>query len=400
MIKTALRNLGRNKRRTILTFSILSVGIIYYIVIQGMLDGFELESIRNFINLESGHLKITASNYNPETFENRIQDFPGLEAKLLKYPFIKAVSPRLKLVGTLDNGIDLYPVVIVGIDPPRDTMVFELEKYCKDPQLEGNGLWIGSEIARKFSLKQGDFVYLTFKGKKDAIISREFQVQGIIDSPSFINNNVLVYAHLKTLDELGGFNGEISEVIVLTDRAKNVGKYKEILSGELPGLEIKTWVEEGRDFLSISQAKRSAQFLLIFFIIIIGIIGTTNTLLIGLYERIQEIGTLKALGMTDTEVMKLFILEGILIGVAGSVFGILTGVIINYFFAKYGTNWSYLLPKDMNWGYRVAGVVKSSWNLTSIWLSLLLGPASTFGASYIPARKARQLTPAECLRWI
>ncbi|MEO0278331.1 MAG: FtsX-like permease family protein, partial [candidate division WOR-3 bacterium] len=147
------------------------------------------------------------------------------------------------------------------------------------------------------------------------------------------------------------------------------------------------------------QAKKAAQYVLIFFIILIGIIGTTNTLLIAVFERIREIGTMKAIGMTDSEIMKLFITEGLLIGISGSLFGVLFGVLLNYYFVTYGTNWSALLPKDMNWGYRVSGIIKSSWNITSIWVSMLLGPISTFIASYIPAKRAKNLTPAECLRW-
>lgn len=400
MIKTAVRNLLRHKRRTILTFSILSVGIIYYIVLQGMLDGFEFESTRNFIYLECGHLKIMAKDYNPETFEGYITNYEEIEKTLKELPFVKGVAPRLKLVGTLDNGVDDYPVIIVGIDPERDKTVFHLEKHVKGGQITPSGIWIGTVIADKFKVKEGDYLYITFKGKQGNIVSQEFEVQGIIDCPSFINNNLLVYADLKTLKELGGFKKELSEISLLTTNYHQSFHFKTKLGEKLPDVKISTWQEEGADFLSISQAKKAAQYVLIFFIILIGIIGTTNTLLIAVFERIREIGTLKAIGMTDGEIMKLFITEGLLIGVAGSLAGVLFGVLLNYYFVTYGTNWSALLPKDMNWGYRVSGVIKSSWNITSIWVSLLLGPISTLIASYIPARRAKKLTPAECLRWI
>lgn len=400
MIKTALRNLFRHKRRTVLTFSILSVGIIYYIVLQGMLDGFEFESIRNFIQLESGHLKITAQDFNPETFEGKIANYPELEKKLREFTFVKGIAPRLKIIGTLDNSIDDYPVIIIGIDPEKDKMVFELNKYLTEDRLTHEGIWIGTVIADKFKVKEGDYLYLTFKGKEGSIVSQEFEVQGIIDCPSFINNNLLVYAPLSTINEIGGFKGEISEISVLTDNFQKSFLYKEKLSRNFEELKISTWQEEGKDFLSISQAKKTAQYVIIFFIILIGIIGTTNTLLIAVFERIREIGTLKAIGMTDKEILRLFVTEGVLIGIAGSMIGVAVGALLNAYFVKYGTNWSVLLPKDMNWGYRVSGIIKSSWNLTSILVSLFLGPISTLIASYIPARRAKKLTPAECLRWV
>ncbi len=67
--------------------------------------------------------------------------------------------------------------------------------------------------------------------------------------------------------------------------------------------------------------------------------------MIAVYERIREIGTLKAIGMRDNEVIKLFIIEGTLIGIAGSIGGVILGVILNYLLVKYGIDWSPLLPK-------------------------------------------------------
>lgn len=399
MIKTALRNLFRHKRRTILTFSILSVAIMYYIVIQGMLDGFEHESTKNFINLELGHIKITSLNYEPETFENRLANYSALEKKLKSLYFIKGVCPRLKITALLDNGIDEYPVVVVGIDTEKDKDVFELNKYAES-QLTKEGIWIGSVVADRFKVKKGDILYLTFKGAKGAIVSKEFEVQGILNAPSFIINNLQVFVDIGTLDEVGEFGGEVSEISIQTDKFTETLKYKREVENILPEFRVTTWQEEGKDYLSISQAKKVSQSFLLFFIILIGIIGTANTLMIAVFERMREIGTLKAIGMRDSEIMKLFITEGLLIGVIGSIGGVVLGIIVNYYLVNYGTDWSPLLPKDMNFGYRVSGVIKNSWNLTSIWISIILGPLSTLIASYFPAKKAKKLSPAECLRWV
>lgn len=399
MIKNAFRNLLRHKRRTLLTFSILNVAIMYYIVIQGMLDGFEIESTKNFLSLETGHIKITSKEYNPETFEGRIPTYNEVENKLKSFPYVVGIAPRLKISGFLDNGVDEYPVIIVGIDPEKDATVFDLRKYVQKP-LGPESIWIGTVIAERFKVKVGDMLYLTFKGKKGSIVSKEFEIAGIIDAPSFVINNLLVFADLRTINEIGEFDGEISEISIKTANFNKAQQYKAEIEKALPGFSIKTWQEEGKDFLSISEAKKFSQNILLFFIILIGVIGTTNTLMIAVYERVREIGTLKAIGMRDNEVMKLFIIEGTLIGIAGSIGGVILGVILNYLLVKYGIDWSPLLPKNMNFGYRVSGIIKNTWNLKSIWISLILGPVSTLVASYFPAKRAKKLLPAECLRWI
>lgn len=398
MLRIALRNLLRHKRRTFLTLSVLSVAILYYVFVSGMLDGFESESTKNFIELETAHLKITHKNFNEETFEGRLKNPDEIIKKIKNLKFIKAFTKRLKIYGFLDNGIDNYPVIITGVKWGEDTLVYKINKYIeKTPE---NGIVIGEVIAERFKVKPGDYLFINFRTPEGAIVSKEMKVKGIISTPSFYLNNVNVLLDLDTLNKIGDFNGEISEISLITDNYRKSFEYKRKISEIIKDFKVSTWQEEGKDYLEVSKTKKAFQLIFILVIILIGIIGTTNTLLISVFERIKEIGTLKAIGMTDSEIKKMFITEGILIGIFGTLLGVILGVILNLYFVKYGINFEPLLPKDLNLAYRVSGVVKNEWNIGSIIISFIIGPLSTFIASYIPAKRAEKLTPAECLRWI
>jgi len=397
MWKLAFKNLLRDKRRTLLTFGILTVAITYYIVITGMLGGFEEESIRNFIALQSSHMVIRSEDFNEETLEGYIENPWNIENKLEKYPFVKAYTERLKIVGFLDNGIDQYPVVIVGIDPKRDTTIFKTFEYAKTPLNEG--IWIGASIKKHFNVEKGDYLFLNMKGKNGVIVSRELEIKGILKTPDFEINNSHVYIDINFLRGMGNFKGEATEINILTDNFNKAEIYKNKLISAFKKLKIGSWMEEGADFLAISRTKNAAQGVLLFFIILIGIIGTANTLLISVFEKTREIGTLKAIGMTDGEVMKLFLSEGFLIGVAGSLSGVIIGVLINWHLVLHGIDWSPFM-KDMDIGYKVMGIVKNTWNIKSIIFALFLGPLTTTFASYFPSKRAMKMTPAECLRWV
>jgi len=398
MIKIALRNLSRQKRRTLLTVSILSFAILYYIFIAGILSGFELDSTKNLIELETAHIIIRSKNFVQETLNGRIKEPTKIIKKLKQTKFVKNYTERLKTYGFLDNGIDNYPVIIMGIKWDRDTFVYKMSKYANTGP--GAGILIGEEIAKRFKVKKGDYLFINFRNQKGALISREMRINGILSTPSFYLNNLYVIMDLDTLNNIGEFNGEITEISLLTDNLRKTATYKSKISNILSGYKITTWQEEGKDFLEVSKTKKSFQFLFLLFIILIGIIGTTNTLLIAVFERIREIGTLKAMGMTDGEVKKMFMLEGLIMGIIGTLVGVILGVLINLYFVKHGINWSPLLPKDVNLAYRVSGVVKSSWDIQSIVISLIIGPLSTVVASLFPAKKAAKLLPQECLRWI
>ncbi len=397
MWKLAFKNLLRDKRRTLLTFGILTVAITYYIVITGMLGGFEEESIRNFIALQSSHMVIRSEDFNEETLEGYIENPWNIENKLEKYPFVKAYTERLKIVGFLDNGIDQYPVVIVGIDPKRDTTIFKTFEYAKTPLNEG--IWIGASIKKHFNVEKRDYLFLNMRGKNGVIVSRELEIKGILKTPDFEINNSHVYIDINLLRGMANFKGEVTEINILTDNFNKAEIYKNKLISGFKKLKISSWMEEGADFLAISRTKNAAQGVLLFFIILIGIIGTANTLLISVFEKTREIGTLKAIGMTDGEAMKLFLSEGFLIGVAGSLSGVIIGVLINWYLVLHGIDWSPFM-KDMDIGYKVMGIVKNTWNIKSIIFALFLGPLITTFASYFPSKRAMKMTPAECLRWV
>lgn len=393
----AYKNLLRNKRRTLLTFLILTVAVVYYIVITGMLGGFEEESIKNFIELQSAHIVLYSEDYNEETLEGYIANPSIIEQELKKQPFIRSFTKRLKIVGFLDNGIDQYPVIIVGIDPLSDTTVFKTHEYAESPL--DNGIWIGSSIKKHFNVEKGDYLFLNLRGKNGVIVSREVEIKGILKTPDFEINNAHVYININLLREIANFTDEVTEIDILTDNFRKAEFYKNQLISSLNNFKIRSWMEEGADFLSISKTKNAAQSVLLLFIVLIGIIGTANTLLISVFEKTREIGTLKAIGMTDGEIMKLFMSEGLLIGIAGSISGVIIGVLLNWYLVIHGIDWSPFF-KDVDIGYKVMGVVKNTWNLKSIIFALVIGPLSTGFASYFPSKRAMKMTPAECLRWV
>ena len=396
IIGLAFRNLMRHRRRAFLTSAILAAAIGYYIIIDGMLKGFEVESVKNFIGLTSGDLKITSLDFNPDNLQGLIENPSKIERALDTLRFVVAYTERLKVMGFVDNGLDQYPVVIVGIDPKADSTVFDLFRYADKP-LSSNVILIGKNIAKAFNLRSGDFLFVNFRGKNGALVSVEREI-GIVSAPDPAINNSFVFMDINEMRELGGFDSLATEIAVKTVDFRRSDEFKSLMVGVLKGVRVVSWRDEGADFLAISQVKQKAQGVFVFFIILIGIIGTANTVLISVYEKVREIGTLKALGMTDGEVLRLFVAEGVLIGLFGSLVGVALGALGNWYFVVHGLDLTKLYG-EMEYGYRVLGTVHSVWSLKSIVTLAVIGPMTTGLAAAFPARKAGRMTPAECLRW-
>jgi putative ABC transport system permease protein len=137
---------------------------------------------------------------------------------------------------------------------------------------------------------------------------------------------------------------------------------------------------------------------LVLFLAGIALVGIINTMLMSVLEKRQEIGTLKALGMRERDVRRLFLLEGTLLGFAGGLAGLLLGAGINAYFATTGLDMQSLLGETG--GLKIIGVIRSTWKASAFTTALLICTLTGGAASYFPARRAVRLEAAEALRTV
>lgn len=401
ILKMAMKNIFGNKRRAMLTFLIMSFGIAMYILMGGILRGFDKTSFDNVINFETGHLKIQKADFDEDKFgtENFITNYQNLVKKLSEKNFITGLTERLKYKGQIDNGEDAYPVLALGIDINTINSVFNVKDFISKGEFTKDGVVIGKNLAKDMKLKIGDSVYFTFRKANDMMDSVEIPISGIINAPDPGVNNSTIFFSLQFFQKLLGKDA-ITEINIKTNDIKKIGKYISILK-PLVGkkLEILSWQEMAKDIFALTKAKHAGQNIFILAIIIIALIGIVNTMLMSVLEKSKEIGTLKALGMTDNEVEKMFITEGFIIGLFGAIFGIILGFLFTWYFVKKGidvTAWTG--DSNMNIGYRVMGTVKAAWDIKTFIISIVLTPIISAISAYIPARLTKKMQPAKILR--
>ena len=127
--------------------------------------------------------------------------------------------------------------------------------------------------------------------------------------------------------------------------------------------------------------------------------GITNTVLMSVLEKRREIGTLKAMGMTDREIEYLFLAEGLIIGVFGCILGVVLGEALNSYFVIVGMDFmKFFKESNSNMGINLIGPAKSMWTLTPVIRSFIICVMASLLSSYIPAKKTLKLQAAEALR--
>ena len=156
----------------------------------------------------------------------------------------------------------------------------------------------------------------------------------------------------------------------------------------------------GRDWLTLSRTKTIGSYAIILVVFVIAAVGIINTMLMSVFERVQEIGMMRALGMSDREVLWSFIFEGGAIGFFGASIGVVLGLGLNSYLVYHGIDWSfYGNLDDIDIGYRVImGLIKGMWNPGSFvfaFLFCVIGPALI---SIYPSRKAIKMEITQALR--
>ncbi len=407
----AWKNLSRYRRRTIITVIVIAFGIAMYIWVDSILLGAEEESERNLVYYETGAAKIMRKDF-----------WKNIDYLPLKYSFIPSKSledtlsslgivytPRVSFIGEVYTNEGSLPVKVVGINPKQDDRVYDLAevigagRYLEPKDTALQGVLLGRTLSRNLGVKVGDVLILKTRTKDGAFQALDLEVVGVIDSSNPKVNNGTLFVTLDLCNRVLGLNGSVTELsLYFPDWKKPYEKLKTLndrlkINQDSGRFVVKSWRDMAADFIAISQGKRSGTAAILFLIFIIAAVGISNTMLMAVYERIKEIGMMRAMGMKDSSIRLAFILEAGGIGFIGSLVGVAIGAAGSYFFVKYGIDFSAYM-QDMDIGYRVSGVFRGAWDAGVFLVSFVFGIIVSMGIALLPASRALKMEITECLR--
>ena len=412
IISLALKNLSRYKRRTIITAVAIAVGLMMYIVVDSVLLGAEFESMRNLRWYETASARIM----HPDYWEDRLMrpldisiEDPYTIVDSLRKEGI-AAAPRTMFSADLilyseDFGEDGHmPVQVTAVDPELDNSVFRFE----DTLIEGrfvesgtNELVIGSWFAEDIGAKVGYWVTWVTRGNGGFYEAMDMQIVGIVNCPNPNVNRTLLMVPIDTIGDYLAMEGAATEInIALPESAEiaaEVARIQQLLDPDGSDLLVVSWDEIARDYVALAEAKRGGTGMILFLVFIIAAVGISNTMLMAIYERIRELGMMRALGMNDRSIQLAFMVEAGGIGLIGSTIGVLLGIAINFYMVNVGIDFG-LLMRDMDMGYRIQSSFRGTWNPSTIITAFFFGSILSMLVAWIPTRRALKMDIPSCLR--
>lgn len=405
LIKLAFRNIFRHFTRTFLTFLAIALGLAMLILVDSMLTGIDQESFEKIINYETGHIKIFDRSYREDEenypLDKAIEKPAPVVAAVEKHPEVAGVTSRINFRIMLSDGIDQYPAVGIAVNPADDQSVFLLKQAVYSGEfLAGTeeAMLVGEGLAEDFGVGVGDYLTVLTRTKYDTYQALDLRIKGLLKTEDPKIDWAAVVIPLQVGQSSLDMGAEVTEIAIKLKDPARVQEFRERLAKEIPGLEVATWQEMAADVVAIAQAKRGGTSFVLFSVFIIALIGISNTILLAAFERTREIGMLAAMGMKRGQIVRLFVLEGAMIGVLGSITGCLLGILINIPFVIYGINWGFIMRDVGDIGYRVTGVSRGVWNPAMIVTAFAAGIVISAITSIYPARVASRMEPTEALK--
>ncbi len=239
-------------------------------------------------------------------------------------------------------------------------------------------LLIGRWLAEDIGAEIGASVVVETRDRDGFPQSFDLEIVGFLDCPNPEVTRSGMFMPLSTANECLGMNGAVTEINVRFPREGRSERAFDELSSRVysRGLEAVSWQTLGADFIAMSRSKSGATGFIILLMLIIAGVGISNTMLMAVYERVRELGMMRALGMKNSQVKRLFLWEAAGIGLLGGVMGCLLGTLATWPLVRWGIDYSFLL-RDSSFGYRIQGQMYGAWDLPTVLLAFVMGVGMT-----------------------
>jgi len=364
----------------------IAIGVMALIVVIAVMSGFD-KDLREKIVGNYSHITITGFN----GLDNQAYD--DILKKSGPNPHIRGISPQVQGQVLIKDASRYFAVGIRGIDPLTENQVSRLDKYLVSGSLENlnqDSVIIGKELAAYLGLAKGASLHLiTPQGKP-----RVLNIAGVFNSGMYDYDLNLIFTNIKTAQGILNLGNLLTSVSVKLDNIDLARKVKDELSAGLGyDYNLKTWSEMNQNFFAALQLEKLTMFIILTLIILVASFNIVSSLVVLVVDKTKDIGILKAIGLSDRRIQKIFTLEGFAIGGLGTFFGALGGVGLCLLLKKYQF---IKLPQDI---YYLDRLPVSIVFWPDLALTILAAMLITLAATIYPAAKAAKLKPVEALRY-
>jgi putative ABC transport system permease protein len=400
LFKLAWRNVWRNRRRSVVTMAAMSLALFVMILYSGLVDGYLVQMERSILDLEVGDLQIHAADYrdNPSIY-TRIDDADAVLSKLDAAGY--QASGRVLAFGLAAAGESSAGISFRGVDVERDARVSRIGREValgrwieeSDPK----GVVIGRRLARTLGVELGSEIVVLTQGADGATAYDLFLVRGVLRSVADGTDRTAVFMTEAALRELVGVPDGVHQIIVRVPAGTLLADAASGIAGVGVELDVKTWRQLLPTLSSLLESTRGVMIVMYLLIYIAIAILILNAMLMAVFERIRELGVLKALGVGPFAVLRMILIESGIQTLIATVVGVGLGIPAMLYLERYGIDLASLAGVSIL-GIAMDPVWRASVNVENFTqpVAVLVGIVGL--AVLYPACKAAWIRPVEAMR--
>ncbi len=412
LVKIAARNIRRYKRRSLLTVSLIAFGVVFVLVFVSVTASIKDFMIAQITDSYLGALQIHRAGYvaSIESLPLNLNLPPAavsqIEKTLAGSKDIVAYSERIKFGALFSNFTETTNIRINGVYPEKEfaalpqmlSRISEGEKSVR--ALDKGKILVPKLLAQGFGAKVGDTVVVVATNKDGSVNGKTFLVSGILESATGPGGRD-GYINFDDAREILRMSGkEVSEFAVRVKSLPLVeGVAQSIRAGlglgekkqKGGGIEVHTWAQLS-PFANIASMIDLMTYFIKLMLIAIVLISILNVMIMAVYERVREIGTIAAIGTLPRKILALFLVEGFCLGLTGAIVGVFFGLgiilVLN------------LSKITFNFGQATGLILAPTIAPKEVIIASLMVIVVSVLASLQPAYKASRMEPIEALRHI
>lgn len=408
LTRIALRNIGRNRRRSILSASATAVATMAMVAMAAYINGMLLDVQANVSDLVTGHVQVRHQDYDRYEQLNplhlRVERPEELLSRIDRSPDAAAAVARLPLPVGIFRGEETVGAMAVGVDGTREQAFMRIDRYVASGRLPAAGrneAILGTALARTLGVGLGDRITLLSATMRRSTNALTVEVVGTMELPVGSMNGTYLFVPLDRAEALARTDGAVTEVLV---KARDEGRIaalrtavdRILADGGWTELRSRTWTEASY-VLALFEMTEAMYFVIALVFFLLASTVLVNTTMMVVFERTREIGTVGALGMKGREIVRMFLLEALALAAMGALAGVALGLAIALPLSLVGIDMA-SVAQGVSFG--ISNVVFARPRLVTTVLIFAYAVGISCAAAYLPARRAASIQPVEALRAI
>lgn len=383
---------------TLLSVAGVTVGVMALVIVIAVMSGAETEFRQRILGVEP-HIIVmsyTGQLGNNEAVKEQIQEIKG----------VSTVSPMVFAQTMIKTSAGLSGAVVRGIDPGADTTLIsgftpeDLKQKLQTATTETSslpGIILGKALASSVGAATGDRIVLMSPGGMISPVGhipslKRFQVTGTFESGMFEYDNSLAYINLEEAQKLMGMGDRISALGIWVDSVFSAGTIKNSLHTFLKyPYYARDWMEINASLFSALKLEKTAMFIILTLIILVAAFNIASALIMMVMEKTKDIAVLKAMGASSRMIRNIFVIQGMIIGVFGTVTGTAAGVCVSLLLQRYK-----FIELPAAYPFSTLPVQLEFMDVTVIAVAAV---AICFISTLYPSHRASKMKPVEGLRY-